>query len=239
MQLTALFDKIAGRQREREHARQIDFRTIVIQIADGREPDADHVDRVLRDTDKTLDDLRQEVEHLQRRRELRDRVDQVPVLAAERKEIEKQLEAANQALDDAEEKHTETTEPLITRLSEIRDATIGADAAKRELVGTCTDADLLDELNAVCAKLSTAHSDATKCRDVVKHYRDQARGERDAAERAKSIWRGEDQVEEHLEQAKLLEQKVTEHEVELAKIEKRIAKLEREEADIRERMLVP
>jgi len=82
-----------------------------MQIAEGIEPDPDHVDRVLNEANKTLDDLRRKVEQLQRRQELRKKVDRIPDLLAERREIEKQIKAADQALDDAEERHTETTFP--------------------------------------------------------------------------------------------------------------------------------
>jgi predicted nucleic acid-binding Zn-ribbon protein len=67
---------------------------------------------VLREAGKTLDDLREAVERLQARRRLREQMDELPKLAAERQEIEKQLAAADNILADAEQQHSEVTAPL-------------------------------------------------------------------------------------------------------------------------------
>ncbi|MCH5374332.1 MAG: hypothetical protein JJ992_10160, partial [Planctomycetes bacterium] len=217
MQLTALLDKIAGRQREREHARQSDFRTIVTQIADGREPDADHVDRVLNEANKTLDDLRLDVERLQRRRELRKQVDQIPGLLAERRDVENRIKAADKALDDAEQRHAETTFPPTARLDEIRDSLSAAETAKRELVDTCTDAGLLAEVETVAADLTAAYNEARACRETLKQHRSQARIEHANAERAQAIVQGQDLVNKHLGLAGLAEYEVEQSEAKLAK----------------------
>jgi hypothetical protein len=58
MSIANLFERIAGRQKQREKARIDDFRGLVRAIAEGKEPDADRVDAVLHDAAKTLDDLR-------------------------------------------------------------------------------------------------------------------------------------------------------------------------------------
>lgn len=47
MSLSTLFEKIAGRQRQREQTTANDFRSLVRAIVGGEEPDPDHIDRVL------------------------------------------------------------------------------------------------------------------------------------------------------------------------------------------------
>ena len=239
MPLSTIIDSIFNKHKKRQAAHAADFRGIVIQIADGREPDADRVDAVLHDAGKSLDDLRQAVEQLQHRRQLRENWDRLPGVAAEREDIEKQLAAAQEALDDAEQRHAETTNPLIARLNQIRDAMMAADAAKRELANTCTDPALLAEVAAVVAKLTAAYREATQCRDAARAERDRAKAQHIAAERAKAIWRGDEQVKDYLARAKEHERKAAEFEGGLAKVDKQIAALEREEAAIREQMLVP
>ncbi len=47
MTIASLFDKIAGRQKQREQSRADDYLGLVKTIAAGKEPDADRVDTVL------------------------------------------------------------------------------------------------------------------------------------------------------------------------------------------------
>ncbi len=112
MSLSFLFDKIVGRQRQREQARANDFRSLVRAIADGKEPDPDHVDRVLIVTGQTLDDLRAAVGQYQHRLELRARLETLPKLEAEQRDVRKQIEKAEAALAQAEAKHAEAVWPL-------------------------------------------------------------------------------------------------------------------------------
>lgn len=71
MNLTKIFDRIAGKQHERQQSRDADYRKMVTQIADGEDPNPDFVDHVLTDNQQSIDDLRQSVELLLHRRELR------------------------------------------------------------------------------------------------------------------------------------------------------------------------
>ena len=59
MSLSTLIDSILGKQKKRQEARLTDFRDVVVRIADGHEPDVEHVDAILHDAGKSLDDLRQ------------------------------------------------------------------------------------------------------------------------------------------------------------------------------------
>ncbi len=239
MSIAAVIEKVVGKQRDRQATYAADFRGIVAKIADGKEPDVDVIDQVLHDAGKSLDDLRKAVELLQKRRALRETLDRVPALQAERQEIERQLNAAYIALEEAEEKHAEVTHPLRCRLDKLMDELRDTDRAKNELDRTCTDQTVLSELKALSEEIDARRQDASRHRDAAKAARDRANLERNDAERAKSIWRGEDQVKEHLERAKEFDRQVTEPEAEALKIEKHIATLARKDAAIRERKLVP
>ena len=239
MSIASLIERVVGKQRKREAARAADFRHLVAEVVDGCEPDADHVEAILRDAGKSLDDLREAAERLAHRRRLREQWDRLPELAAERTEIEAKIAAADAALDEAEQRHTDVTGPLHFRLRQGRDAMMEADAVKRQLHDTCTDAALLAELRDVLARLSATDREATECRDAARAERDRALVARSAVERAKRILGGEDQVEEHQARVKEYERKAAGFDAQLAKIEKRLAGLQKEEAAIRERMLVP
>jgi hypothetical protein len=82
MSLTSLFEKIAGKQKQREKARVNDFRALVRSIGTGQEPDADQVERVLSDAGRSLDDLRAAVELYQKRFGMRTLVNSLPKLEA-------------------------------------------------------------------------------------------------------------------------------------------------------------
>ncbi len=209
------------------------------RVADGQEPEADTLERVLQDACKSLDDLRQAVERLQRGRQLREHLDRLPALMAERQEIEKQIAAADAALEAAEKKHGETTGPVVARIEQIRELVCAADAARRQLACTCTDEALLAEHRRVQAELGVANHEAGELREAASRQRERARSEQAAAERAKRIVSGDEQMEEHLARAQQHEQKAAEFGGEVAKVEKRVAKLQRDAAEVRERMLVP
>ena len=62
MSIATMIERIVGKQQERQAARAADFRSVVVQIADGKEPDADFVAQVLHEAGKSLDDLQKAVE---------------------------------------------------------------------------------------------------------------------------------------------------------------------------------
>jgi hypothetical protein len=49
MSLTSLLDSITRRQRERKKSKWCDYRQLVADICDGKEPDADRIASVLAD----------------------------------------------------------------------------------------------------------------------------------------------------------------------------------------------
>jgi hypothetical protein len=74
--------------------------------ASGRgEPDAESIAQALRDADKSPDELRKAVELFGQRRQWRRCYNRLQELAAESKEIERQLAAANEVLEEAHQEY--------------------------------------------------------------------------------------------------------------------------------------
>jgi hypothetical protein len=229
-----MIERIVGKQRERQAARAADFRGVVVQIADGKEPDTDFVAQVLHEAGKSLDDLQKAVELLQRRRELRRQLDSVPRLMAKRREIETKIAAANHDLEAAEQRHTDVVVPLQGELADLRSDTFAGEQARGELQRTCVDPELLARLADVTARLQGARQEAADMRKAIHDYRNWAETDRQRAEGAFP-----DDAKERIERAELRESRANRIEKELPAVEKAVAALEREEAAIREQMLVP
>ena len=241
MAISTLIERIAGKQRERKAVRLADFRDVVVQIADGKDPDADFVAEALRDADKSVEDLQKAVELLQRRRELRKKWDGVPSQTAQRQEVERQIAKADRELEAAETKHYDTVNPLYAELQRLKEAEHEGEKAKRELWATCTDQSLLDKLADVRLRLSKKREEADDQGKRIANWRDWARSECAAAERQKMIVDGDGdvQVKVHLARAKEHKRKAAEREAQLRKTNKIVTEMEREEAAIHEQMLVP
>ncbi len=157
MSIATLIEKVVGKQQARRAA---DFRDLVVQIADGHEPDADCVADVLREADKSLEDLQKAVDLLERRREWRRQYDRLPELAAERNGIQRQIAAADKVLEAAEREHYSTVQPLIAELQRISGAEDEGRKAKQELVDTYADESCLDKLADVRLRLSARRDEA-------------------------------------------------------------------------------
>jgi exonuclease VII small subunit len=210
-----------------------------VQIADGKEPDAESVAQVLRDAEKSPDDLQKAVELLQQRRQWRQCYDELPRLVAERKEIEKQIEVANAALEAAEREFDRAINPLLFRRQQINESQSECDKAQKGLWETCTDATVLDKLADVQSQLETVWQESRDLRNRVESLRKLATSDRDEAGRQKMIVGGDREAKAYIERAKQHDRKIAEYEATLTKADKIVADLERQKAGIREQMLVP
>lgn len=247
MSLTTLLEKIAGRHQERQQSRKADYRSLVTAIADGKEPDPELVDQILADSSKSLDDLRTAVELLTKRRELRRAVDQQPKLQMEREQIDKQIQRADAELTAAEQRHQETTYPLLCRRDEIRDAMMEADRAKRELERTCADEDLLAELASVGTTLANLRNQVGELERSITAHRQRAADLRAAAHELLNPREVSTRDESAARtQATDLRSRANHHETQIPNIERQldcvrdqIAASEQSEATLRNRLLVP
>ena len=235
MNLTSLFEKIAGKQKQRDKARVNDFRALVRSIGTGQEPDADQVERVLSDAGKSLDDLRAAVELYQKRFAMRTLVNSLPKLEAKRKEVERQLTKADEALEAAEQHHTETTTPLHGRLEMLRQAMQEAERSRQQLVETCPDEELRQRLADLQRRYDEAHDRSFKLRQVINDCRTWAKSDRAEAANTSSSHK----EQELRERAEHRDAKAAECEQELAEVLKQLASLEKQMQAARDAMLEP
>lgn len=235
MSLTTLLDKIAGRQQQRRKSYEADFRQLVKQIVSGKEPDAEAIEDVLAASQKSLDDLREAVELLQHRKELRRAVDGVRDLEEERKRIEGAIAEADRIFNDASARHDATVDPLDIRLQQIKTLTREANGARHELYSTCPNADLVSRLEEITRPLDEAQRRLRSAETQSRNLRNQAKAERADAELAVR----KPNAEAHVQEAESCDTQARELERELPGLRRQVAELERQEAEIREQMLVP
>lgn len=193
------------------------------------------MDRVLSDTGKSLDDFRAAVELYQRRFTMNTQVNALPKLEAERKEVEQKLLKADEALEAAEQQHTETTAPLHGRLEMLRQAMQEAERSRHQLAETCPDEELREHLADLQGRHDEAHDRSFKLRQVINDCRTCAKSDRAEAAHTSSS---------HKEQelralAERREAKAAECEKELADVLKLLATLEKQMQAVRAAMLEP
>ncbi len=162
MSVASFFEKFAGHRQQRAQSAVASYRELVAAIATGEEPNPAEVERLLAEADKSLDDLRRDVEHYERRVALKASVAAIPKLEEERNELDKQIAAADRILEAAEKKHHETTRPLYARKREVDKGLSDGSTAFMELVYSCEDPDLrreLEEFEAELQRLDDHHRD--------------------------------------------------------------------------------
>ncbi|CAK9108551.1 unnamed protein product, partial [Durusdinium trenchii] len=123
-----------------------DYKSIVVAIADGGEPDAEHIRDILLANDKTVEDLQDDVKLLIERRELRKQYDALPELHQRKAENEQKIAEVDQELEAAKQRHHEQTAPFYNRLYDINHAIKLGLQAEQQLFQTCNDEELLTEL---------------------------------------------------------------------------------------------
>ncbi|QDV58708.1 hypothetical protein [Rosistilla oblonga] len=156
MSLTSLLDKIAGRQQQRRLSKWSDYKTLVAEICDGKEPDDDKVATVLADNEKSLDELRDDAKLLARRRKLRAEMDAIEPLESEAVKVDRKISEAEQAFEAMTAKHEEQTSPLYIRRNEIKAIRKRATQARSELRDSCEDRELVSAYESVLEDLHEA-----------------------------------------------------------------------------------
>lgn len=233
MNLSILFDRIARNQKQRQHSRVADYRSLVAQIADGQEPDPAQIDELLASNGKTVDDLKADVDLHIKRLAWRKEYDALPGLAKERKVLEKQIAEADKVLEAADAHHTEVTTPLYYRLGAIKEATRLGNHACDELRRTCNDQELLDELAQVHAEHTKAHNRHMKLQIDSRQMCETA--ESDRAEAKRQTWPTE--TARYLEHAETLDERRQELEAQIPDAQQAVENLVRREKEIMDRML--
>ncbi len=85
MNVSTVFDRIFKAQKQREESRARDYRSLVAKIASGAEPPADRLEQILNAADKSVEQLRADVELYQQRRAWREQYDALPRLNERRR----------------------------------------------------------------------------------------------------------------------------------------------------------
>ena len=235
MNLNALLDKIAGRQQDRQKIREAEFRKLVTRIADGHEPDAVVIEAVLVDSGRKLDDLREAVEMLERRRAMRQQVDDLPNLATEILAMEAKIAEADRVFNEANERYDQTVDPLVERVKQAKKLISEGEQARRELVSTCTDEKLVKELAEITKPLSECEREVSQKETQLANLRRQASYQRDQAKHAQR----EPNAEAHKEEAEKLEQEAKALERELPRLTETRHRLRVRDRKVREQMLEP
>ncbi|QDT07715.1 hypothetical protein K227x_61430 [Rubripirellula lacrimiformis] len=169
MSLTSLLEKITNRQRDRPLSKWSAYRSLVANICDGKEPDADKVATVLADNEKTLDELRDDAKLLARRRKLRAEMDAIEPLESEAVKVDRKISEAEQAFETMTAKHEEETSPLYIRRNEIKAIRKRAAQARSELRDSCEDRELVAAYESVLEDLHEAqHERAGKDEEITK-----------------------------------------------------------------------
>lgn len=179
MSVITFFEKLAGLQQDKTKQQIVSYRQLVANLATGKEPNPAEVDRLLADTGKSVENLRQEVERYQRRLALKTLVNSVPKLEAERREIDEQIAAANRALEAAEKLNDEVTMPLYATRRGIDQTLAEASRAASELVENCDDADLHRERAEIDAAIQSLGEEQKKLLERATFMEDKARSEYD------------------------------------------------------------
>lgn len=235
MSLATLLDKIAIRHRQRQQSRLSDYQELVRAIADGKEPDDERIAELLHDTDKSIEQLKHDVELYERRRQMRAKLDKAEKKSAEKPDLERQIEEHDKILADAQAKRDEDVTPFYTRLYEIKQAVRAGDEARQALVATCEDEELIAELNDVVGRLEAItlqRAETAKERDQLRRWAD-----RNLHEAALTEWphmkrNYQEDAEDQQERAQLLDDNLIE-------IERAIVRMEERERELREQLLVP
>jgi hypothetical protein len=229
MSVATFFEKFAGLQKQKAKVTTASYRDLVAGIATGDEPEPAEVERVLAAADKSVDDLRHDVERFEHRSSLKALVASMPKLEAEQQELRRQVTKADDVLADAEQRHNEATAPLYGRLKKIEITLSEAEAAKRELYHTCDDANLRyqhDELDTEHKRLLEQHRNLT---DRANFMAEKSRIERDRANHELgegSIEGRRDVADRYKTDAEVARREAKKVEKSLADIDKRRERLE-------------
>lgn len=229
MSVTAFFEKFMGLQQQKVHATVASYRELVAGIATGEEPNPAEVERLLASADKSVDELRQDVERYQHRLALKAMVASISKLEAERCEIEHQIAIADQALESAEQQHDATTTPLYASRRQIDMALSDASRASAELVQTCDDPDMRREVLELDAEARRLDEQWRQQRERATYMEGKYRSERDRADHEAILGDGEarrEVAERYRKDGDVARREVKRLEKAQAEVDKRRAQLE-------------
>lgn len=209
-----------------------DYKSIVVAIADGDEPNAEHIRDILLANDKTVEDLHDDVKLLLERRALRKQYDVLPELHQRKAENEQKIAEADQELEAAKQRHNERTAPFYSRLYDINRGIKAANAAMQQLFETCNDEELIAELEQLREEECREHE---RQRNLDREIRE-LHGDAEASRQESTRTNLRSRKNELQAEAKSLDVQHRKLERELKKVQKRSAQLEDSRKALMERM---
>ncbi len=183
MSVVSFFEKVVGLQEQRAKQKVAGYRELVAGIATGQHPDPTEVADILADANKSVADLKADVERYQHRMALKALVASMPKLEADRRDIDEQIARADRALQAAEKQHEEVTEPLYARRRQISEALSDASSAQAELFHTCDDAEMRREMTEVEGEIRRLGEQRRELTDRARFMEEKAKSEAERAER--------------------------------------------------------
>ena len=181
MSVPKFFEKMIGLQTQKQQQKVLSYRSIVVDIASGGELSPADVERILAENDVSIEDLKRDIERQERRTSLKALVATIPKLVQEYDQVQHQIADANTELEEAERRHSEITNPLSFRLSDIRQFQTEAMKANRELFDVCGDPELWKQLDQTNDQLNANNA---KNRELVSEISAVERKAQNAALRA-------------------------------------------------------
>lgn len=237
MAKTTVLERLQRKLGDRQKRTSATYLEAVRMVADGREPDADTLAGVLRDTGKSLEQLAADVETMRQRRRWADQVAAVPKLQAELAEHQATIAKANAELEEAERRYEEITTGPAWECQRIQDELGAADRAKDSLARSCLDPEALGELQAARAELQAKreerfnlHGERERKQKALADVRDALTGYKPIHEADRELW-GREATELEAELVRLDKAETT--------LDQEVAKLEAAEGRAAEKLLVP
>lgn len=236
-----MLKELLGELESRRKDRETDFWATARKLAAGEKVTAAAVEKVLVESGKSPAELEAAVELMTQRTQWHEQRRKAAAFEKEQAALKDRIAVEDKKLADAEKVHADTTQPLYTRLHEIKTAISDASDARRNLIKTCPDDALKAELAAVTQRLIGLRAQAAALRErggLVK----QADREEEAARRmAEGIVPGTrttriDEMRERAARARKVGQEALDA---LPAVQEEIAKVEREEEAVYERMAKP
>ncbi|QDT06898.1 hypothetical protein K227x_53210 [Rubripirellula lacrimiformis] len=174
--MSNVIDQLASTLRDRKESGRIKYRELVRSIADGEQsPDPEVVEAVLRDADKSIDDLASDESRCRRRNQHRAAIAEIPEVQRQLAEANAAIAEADAILEAAKQARHIAVLPQAAKIRECNDALMVSTAAKSELRNTIWPEDKaeLERLNSRCERAhsamreASAHLAAVKSRTTV------------------------------------------------------------------------
>lgn len=233
--LDEIMGELSGVAAQRRRAVAVEWGGLIRDVADGRRPAADRVERVLGATGRTLDDVRAGVQQLVKRREWADQVTAGHEAAAERPALETATNKVIAEFEAAREKYVRALQPLNEQRAAIEDAEAAAEAAKEQLRKTCSP-----ELGEELARVQLLHGRAHDGRHALRVQADKRKTAANLLKRVEDKYLGTaGTTDQDKRDADRLTREADEADAALPDVERELGDLQQQEARILERMLVP